>query len=66
MPNDKPPKDPWCNPLEMPDGSKISGAPARERRIKKIDIGILPVESYREGNILIPLAQILPFEPDGK
>ncbi|BBU06968.1 hypothetical protein WH06_23080 [Aeromonas salmonicida subsp. salmonicida] len=34
MPNDKPPKDPWCNPLEMPDGSKISGAPARERRIK--------------------------------
>ncbi|HAT05505.1 MAG TPA: hypothetical protein DCS77_07220 [Aeromonas salmonicida] len=30
------PKDPWCNPLEMPDGSQISGASARERRIKLI------------------------------
>lgn len=34
MANNKPPKDPWCNPLKMPDGSQISGASARERRIK--------------------------------
>ena len=56
MPNDKPPKDPWCNPLEMPDGSKISGAPARERRIKLkggipaiVDEGVaIALEKYHE------------------
>lgn len=31
-------KDPWCNPLQLPNGSQISGAAAREFRIKEAEV----------------------------